>query len=88
MPLKGLLSENRSFDPEAIAVLLEAYDGAIAELGLRTLAEKETAARIVLQLALGQTDLDVAKLRAGAAALMMRSESAAGCDSSPRTSIG
>jgi hypothetical protein len=77
MPLKSMLSESRYFDPETVAVLLEAYDGAVAELGLRTLPEKERAARVILQLALGQTDLDVTKLRAGIAALMMQSESAA-----------
>jgi hypothetical protein len=88
MPLKRMLGESPYFDPQAVAILLEAYDGAVAELGLRTLAEKERAARIVLQFALGQTDLDVTKLRAGATALMMRSESVAGCDASPRISIG
>jgi hypothetical protein len=72
-----MLGESPYFDPKAVAILLEAYDGAVAELGLRTLAEKEKAARVVLQLALGQPDLDAAKLRAGAAALMMQSESAA-----------
>ena len=85
MALKRTLSESPYFDPEAVAILLEAYDGAVAELGLRTLAEKEQAARIVLGLALGQTDFDVAKLRAGATALMMRSESAAGCGASPQS---
>jgi hypothetical protein len=82
MPLTRILGESPYFNPEAVAILLEAYDGAVAELGLRTLAEKEKAARIVLQLALGQTDFDVAKLGAGATALMMRSESAAGCGAS------
>ena len=74
MPLKRLLNENRTFDPKAVAILLEAYDGAVAELGLTTLAEKEEAARIILHLALSQTELDATTLRAGAAALLMRNE--------------
>jgi hypothetical protein len=56
MLLTRILGESPYFNPEAVAILLEAYDGAVAELGLRTLAEKEQAARIVLGLALGQTD--------------------------------
>jgi hypothetical protein len=74
MPLKRLLNENRTFDPKAVAILLEAYDGAVAELGLITLAEKEEAAKIILHLALSQTELDATTLRAGAGALLMRSE--------------
>jgi hypothetical protein len=88
MPLKRMLGESRSFDPEVVAILLEAYDGVVAELGLRILAEKQEAARIILQLAIDQPDLDVARLRAGAVALMMQSESVAGCGAMPRTSIG
>ena len=74
MPLKRLLNENRTFDPKAVAILLEAYDGAVAELGLITLGEKEEAAKIILQLAFSQTEHDATTLRAGAAALLMRSE--------------
>ena len=76
MPLKRLLNENRTFDPKAVAILLEAYNGAVAELGLITLAEKEEAAKIIVQLALSETELDARTLRAGAgaAALLMRSE--------------
>jgi hypothetical protein len=77
MPLKRLLNDNRIFDPKAVAILLEAYDGAVAELGMSTLAEKEEAARIILDLAVSQTELDAPALRAGAAALMMRREGAA-----------
>ena len=72
MPLKELLGEKRSFDAKDASILLRAYDGAVAELGLRTVAEKEAAAKIILRLALGQPDLDAAKLRAGVAALMIR----------------
>jgi hypothetical protein len=75
--LKRLLGKSAYFDPKAIAILLEAYDGAVVELGLQTLAEKENAARIVLQLAAGQTDLDATRLRAGVAALMMQSDDTA-----------
>lgn len=75
MPLKTLLGEGRSLDPKDVAIMLGAYDGVVAELGLRTLEEKEKAARIILQLALDQRDLDAEKLRAGVS-VMMQSESA------------
>jgi hypothetical protein len=42
---------------------LEAFDGVVAELELRTRADKEKAAKIVIRLALGQNNLDAAKLR-------------------------
>jgi hypothetical protein len=58
------------FDPKAIATLLEAYDSLVADLGLRTLAEKEKAAGIILHLAQEQTELDAAKLRDTAADLL------------------
>jgi hypothetical protein len=37
MPLKRLLNESGSFDPKAIAIMLEAYDGVVADLEHRTL---------------------------------------------------
>jgi hypothetical protein len=77
MPLKKSLDKDQSFDPKDVAILLRAYDDIVAELALRTLAEKEEAAKIVLQLALGQTDLDAAKLQAGVIALMMQRDGAA-----------
>jgi hypothetical protein len=63
MPLKQMLDDNRTFGPKAVAVLLEAFDGVVAELELRTRADKEKAAKIVIRLALGQNNLDAAKLR-------------------------
>jgi hypothetical protein len=63
-----MLEQNGSFNPEAIAVLLEAFNGAVAELGLQ--ATKEKAATLIIQFALGQTDLNAAKLREGAVALI------------------
>jgi hypothetical protein len=68
MPIKRMLDDNRTFGPKAVTVLLEAFDGVVAELGLRRRAERERAARIVIQLALGQTDLDATKLRDSAVA--------------------
>jgi hypothetical protein len=73
MPLKRMLEENRTFDPKAIAILLEAFDGVVADLGLRTAAERERAARLIMQLALGQIDLDAARL-GDCAAASIRSE--------------
>jgi hypothetical protein len=63
MPLKRLLEESRNFDPKAAAVLSEAFDGVVAELDLRTNADRERAAKIIIRLALGQNKLDAAKLR-------------------------
>ena len=63
MPLKRLLDESRAFGPKAVAILLEAFDAVVAELDLRTNAEKERAAKIIIRLALGQKDLDAVGLR-------------------------
>jgi len=63
MPLKQMLDDNRTFGPKAVAVLLEAFDGVVTELELRTRADREKAAKIVIRLALGQNNLDAAKLR-------------------------
>jgi hypothetical protein len=77
MPLKRILGESRNFDPKAIAIPSEAYDGMVNELGLRTLEDRESAARHIMRLALAQVALDATKLRDEAVALM-RSESAPG----------
>ena len=53
MPLKRMLEEGRSFGPKAVALLLEAFDGIVAELDLRSAADREKAAKIVMRLALG-----------------------------------
>lgn len=62
MPLKAMLAGSRVFDCEAVTVLLTAYQEVVAELGLRTPEEKEKAAKLVIRLATGQTDLDAVKL--------------------------
>jgi hypothetical protein len=81
MPLKRLLGENRNFDQKAIAILLEAYDGLVAELRLRTIEGRESAARAILQLALGRSDLDVTGLREEAVALMRGASAGVHCSS-------
>jgi hypothetical protein len=63
MPLKRLLDESRAFDPKAVALLLEAFSAVVAEFDLRTNADKERAAKIVIRLALAQHSLDAAKIR-------------------------
>ena len=50
LPLKQMLNDNRTFDPKAIALLLEAFDEIVADLDLRTAADRE-AAKIVMRLA-------------------------------------
>jgi hypothetical protein len=71
MPLRRMLGQSRAFHPKSVAILLEAYDSLVADLGLRTLAEKEKAAGIILHLAQEQTELDPAKLRDAAADVML-----------------
>ena len=69
MPMKIML-DSGTFDPKAVAVLLKAFDGVVADLELRTDAEREKAAKIIVWLATGQEDIEAAKLRAGAVASM------------------
>ena len=64
MPLKHMLGESGSFDPRAVAIMLEAYDGVVADLGLQATDEKEKAARLVMRFARSRADLDTASLRA------------------------
>ena len=45
MPLKRMLEEGRSFGPKAVALLLESFDGIVAELDLRRAADREKAAK-------------------------------------------
>jgi hypothetical protein len=71
MPLKRMLNESGSFEPKAVAILLEAYDGVVDELGLQSIEEKEKAAKLILRLAQSQADLDAAKLRDDAAGIML-----------------
>ena len=63
--------EGRSFDPKAVAVLLEAFRGVVVELGLREPAEQEMAAKCVIRVARDQTDLDAVRLRDGAISSMV-----------------
>ena len=64
MPLRRMLHDNRTFDPKAVALLLEAFDEIVAALDLRTDANREKAAKIVMRLAHGQNELDALKIRA------------------------
>jgi len=66
-----MLNQSRSFDPKAVAILLEVYNGLVGELGLRAAAEKERAAKLIIALAQDQTALDAVKLRDSVAALML-----------------
>jgi hypothetical protein len=72
--MKRLLDESRAFEPKADAVLLEAFDDIVAELDLRTNADKERAAKIIIRVALGQQTFDAAKIR-DLAVIAMRKES-------------
>jgi len=72
MPLRRLLEEGRSFGPKAVALLLEAFDGIVAEPDLRSAADREKAAKIVMRLALSQAHLDGAELRHDAIGLCER----------------
>ena len=70
MPMKRMLEVEGVFDPRAVAVLLEAFDGAVAELGLRTDGDRERAAKIIIDLARGRAILDAETLRDKAVGLM------------------
>jgi hypothetical protein len=74
MPLKRLLDGSPNFDPDTIFVLAKAYEGVVAELGLRAPADQEKAARRVISLALGQTVLDAVKLRDAVANSMLNED--------------
>ena len=72
MPLKRMLGDNRTFEPKAVALLLETFDEIVADLDLRIETDREKAAKIVMRLAHGQTELDGAKIRAEAIRLMRK----------------
>ena len=72
MPLKRMLGDNRTFDPKAVALLLEAFDEIVADLDLRLEADREKAAKIVMRLAHGQKELDAVKIRAEVVRLMRK----------------
>jgi hypothetical protein len=71
MPLKRML-EGGNFEPKAVAILLEAFDGIVAELDLKTVEDREQAAKVVVRLAAGQAILDATKLRDDAIGLMRK----------------
>jgi hypothetical protein len=58
MPIKRML-EGRNFSPESAAILVKAFNGVIADLDLRTVADRERAAKAVIGLAARQSILDV-----------------------------
>jgi hypothetical protein len=62
--------KGRNFSPEAAAILVEAFHGVVADLDLRTAADKERVAKIVIGLAAVRTALDAEALRDEAAGLM------------------
>jgi hypothetical protein len=70
MPIWRML-EGKNFGPKAVAVLVEALNEIVEELDLRTVADRERAARIVIELALGRAILD-AKLRDDAVRIMRK----------------
>ena len=72
MPLKRMLDDDRISDPKAAALLLEAFDDIVAALDLRTDADRDKAAKIVMRLAHGQTELDAAKIHAEVVRLMRK----------------
>jgi hypothetical protein len=63
MPMLSLL-ERGSFDPKSVAVLVETFNGVVAELRLQTPAERKRAAKVVIRLARDQTRLEAANLHA------------------------
>jgi hypothetical protein len=63
MPLKRLLDESRAFETEAAALLIEAFNAVVAELDLRSVADREHAAKIIIRLAHAQRSLDAATIR-------------------------
>jgi hypothetical protein len=71
MPIRQML-EGGNFEPKAAAILVEAFDAIVADLDLRTIADREKAAKLVLRLAHGQATLDAAKLRNEGVRLMRR----------------
>jgi hypothetical protein len=69
MPIRRML-DGAAFDSKTVAVLTKAFDDVVAELELLSEADREQAAKIVLGLASGQSDIDAEDLRAKAVRLM------------------
>ena len=70
MPIIRRMLEGRNFTPEAVAVLVEAFNEIVDELYLRSPAEREKAARILIELTLTRAILDAEELRDDAIGLM------------------
>ncbi len=49
MPIKRM-SKGRNFGPESATILVKAFHGVVADLDLRTAADKEVVAKIVIRL--------------------------------------
>jgi hypothetical protein len=71
MPIRRML-EGGVFDQTVTALLSEVFDEIVSDLDLRNDADREKAAKIVIRLAQGQTDLDAAKIRAEVVRLMRK----------------
>ena len=69
MPI-GRMLEGKNFAPKAVAVLIETLNEIVEALDLRSAADRERAAKIVIELAQAQTTLDAAGLRDDAVRLM------------------
>jgi hypothetical protein len=76
MPIRRIL-EGRNFDPKAVAILVDAFDALVAELDLRTIAERERVAKIVIGLAAATATLDARNLRDDAVRLIRKKSVAA-----------
>jgi hypothetical protein len=64
--------EGGGFDPKSIVLLLEVFDEIVVDLDLRTDADREKAAKMIIRLAHGQPNLDAAKIRADVVRLMRK----------------
>ena len=63
MPIKRMLEQTGNLDPKAVATLLKAFEAVVNELRCRAPEERQSAAKIVIRLALSQTNLDASRLR-------------------------
>ena len=68
MPIRRLLDESGSFDPNSVAVLAEVFHSLVSELAIEAPEDRARAAKVVIRIAHDQSDLDAAKLRADAVA--------------------
>jgi hypothetical protein len=73
MPIRRML-ELRNIDRETIEILVEAFLGVVADLGLQNVPDRERAAIIMIQYGLGQADPNAEWLRDDVVALMRTEE--------------